>query len=101
MVASARYKAQKSFVRRPPEGKVVAAVIDALAAASGRLTPDAVAAVATDVGGRSQRNAEVFVTVLQRLLNVEGYAVINLIDAGRTVELNVPLLKEQFGTEQP
>ena len=101
VVASKRYHTQKSFVRRPPDGKAVSAVIDALASAGGKLTPDAVAAVATDATGRSQRNAEVFVTVLQRLLNVEGYAVINLIEGGRTVELNLPLLREQFGTEQP
>ncbi|MFG2270678.1 BREX-2 system phosphatase PglZ [Streptomyces chartreusis] len=98
---SDRYRAQKAFVRRPPDAKAVAAVIDALAAAGGKLTPDAVAAAAASATGRSQRNAEIFVTVVQRLLNVEGYGVINLVEAGRTVELNVPLLKEQFGTEEP
>ncbi|MEU4270805.1 BREX-2 system phosphatase PglZ [Streptomyces sp. NPDC026092] len=101
IVRTQRYQAQKAFVRRAPEAKVVAAVIDALAEAGGRLTPDAVAASATAATGRSQRNPEIFVTVVQRLLNVEGYGVINLVDAGRTVELNVPLLHEQFGTEQP
>lgn len=101
VVVSQRYKAQKAFVRRPPDAKAVIAVIDALAEAGGKLTPDAVAAAATSATGRSQRNAEIFVTVVQRLLNVEGYGVINLVDAGRTVELNVPLLQEQFGTEQP
>jgi hypothetical protein len=101
VVGSDRYRAQKAFVRRPPEAKAVAAVIDALEAAGGKLTPDAVAAAAAGATGRSQRNAEIFVTVVQRLLNVEGYGVINLVEAGRTVELNVPLLKEQFGTEEP
>ncbi|MGW3744977.1 hypothetical protein ACWD62_31435 [Streptomyces sp. NPDC005146] len=79
----------------------MAAVIDALADAGGKLTPDAVAAAAAEATGRSQRNAEIFVTVVQRLLNVEGYGVINLVEAGQTVELNIPLLQEQFGTEQP
>ncbi|MET9373907.1 BREX-2 system phosphatase PglZ [Streptomyces sp. NPDC002992] len=101
VVRTQRYQAQKAFVRRAPDAKVVAAVIDALAEAGGKLTPDAVAAAATAATGRSQRNPEIFVTVVQRLLNVEGYGVINLVDAGRTVELNVPLLHEQFGTEQP
>ncbi|MFE1902217.1 BREX-2 system phosphatase PglZ [Streptomyces gardneri] len=101
VVRTQRYQTQKAFVRRAPDAKAVAAVIDALAAAGGKLTPDAVAATATAATGRSQRNAEIFVTVVQRLLNVEGYSVINLVDAGRTVELNVPLLHEQFGTERP
>lgn len=87
---SDRYRAQKAFVRRPPDAKAVVAVIDALVAAGGKLTPDAVAAAAAGATGRSQRNAEIFVTVVQRLLNVEGYGVINLVEAGRTVELNVP-----------
>ncbi|WP_137992470.1 BREX-2 system phosphatase PglZ [Streptomyces vilmorinianum] len=101
VVRTQRYQTQKAFVRRAPDAKAVAAVIDALAEAGGKLTPDAVAAAATAATGRSQRNPEIFVTVVQRLLNVEGYGVINLVDAGRTVELNVPLLREQFGTEQP
>ncbi|MFB6627576.1 BREX-2 system phosphatase PglZ [Streptomyces sp. NPDC056374] len=101
IVQTQRYQAQKAFVRRAPDAKAVAAVIDALAEAGGKLTPDAVAAAATAATGRSQRNPEIFVTVVQRLLNVEGYGVINLVDAGRTVELSVPLLHEQFGTEQP
>lgn len=99
VVGSPRYTAQKVFVRRPPDAKAVAAVVNALAEAGGRLSPDAVAAAAAAAGGRSQRDGQIFVTVLQRLLNVEGYGVINLVDEGRTVELNVPLLQEQFGTE--
>ncbi|MET9965026.1 BREX-2 system phosphatase PglZ [Streptomyces sp. NPDC006356] len=101
VTGSDRYRAQKAFVRRPPDAKAVAAVVDALVEAGGKLTPDAVAAAAATATGRSQRNAEIFVTVVQRLLNVEGYGVINLVESGRTVELNVPLLKEQFGTEEP
>lgn len=100
VTGSDRYRAQKAFVRRPPDAKAVAAVIDALTEAGGKLTPDAVATAATRATGRLQRNAEIFVTVVQRLLNVEGYGVINLVDSGRTVELNLPLLKEQFGTEE-
>ncbi|WOX21223.1 BREX-2 system phosphatase PglZ [Streptomyces solicathayae] len=101
VVATQRYQTQKAFVRRAPDAKAVSAVIDALADAGGRLTPDAVAAAATAATGRSQRNPEIFVTVVQRLLNVEGYGVLDLVDAGRTVELNIPLLQDQFGTEQP
>ncbi|MFJ9700577.1 BREX-2 system phosphatase PglZ [Streptomyces fradiae] len=99
VTASQRYHTQKTFVRRAPDAKAVAAVVDALAEAGGRLTPAAVAAAAAAATGRSQRNAEIFVTIVQRLLNVEGYGVVNLVDGGRTVELSIPLLEEQFGTE--
>ena len=34
--------------------------------------------------------------VMQRLLNVEGYAILDRQDAANTVVLNVPLLKKQF-----
>jgi hypothetical protein len=34
--------------------------------------------------------------VMQRLLNVEGYPILDRQDAANTVVLNVPLLKKQF-----
>jgi hypothetical protein len=37
-----------------------------------------------------------YLTQVGRLLNVDGYPVIGETDGGRTVELNVALLKEQF-----
>ena len=33
---------------------------------------------------------------MQRLLNVEGYAILDRQDVANTVVLNVPLLKKQF-----
>jgi hypothetical protein len=33
---------------------------------------------------------------MQRLLNVEGYAILDRQDASNTVVLNVPLLRKQF-----
>jgi hypothetical protein len=38
--------------------------------------------------------------VMQRLLNVEGYAILDRQDAANTVVLNVPLLKKQFELDQ-
>ena len=38
--------------------------------------------------------------VMQRLLNVEGYAILDRQDAANTVVLNVPLLKKQFELSQ-
>ncbi|ROO83040.1 PglZ domain-containing protein [Actinocorallia herbida] len=95
VVASERFREQKRHVRRAPDNAQVITVIDALVSADGhRLSPAAVAAAA---GGRASRDAIPFVTVLERLLNVEGYPVLGLIDGGRTVRLDVALLREQFG----
>ncbi|MFD9503413.1 BREX-2 system phosphatase PglZ [Streptomyces sp. NPDC060035] len=93
------YAAQKQFVRKGPERKAVSAVIDALVAADGTLSLAAVSTAAASSGGRAPRNAEFFVAALQRLLNVEGYPVLGLIDAGARVKLDITLLKEQFGVK--
>jgi hypothetical protein len=87
------YAVQKSFVRKPPDKVEVAAVIDALAAASGTLPLVTVAARA----GRAGRNPQFFAATLERLLNVEGYEVVRVIDDGRTLRLDIGLLREQFG----
>jgi hypothetical protein len=34
---------------------------------------------------------------MERLLNVEGYDVVRIVDDGRTLRLNVALLRQQFG----
>ena len=93
VVGTAVYAAQKAFVRKAPEKSEIAAVIDALAAASGTLPVVRVAALASRAGRRSDQ----VVTTLERLLNVEGYLVLSRIDDGRTVRLDMPLLRQQFG----
>ncbi|MEU2179642.1 BREX-2 system phosphatase PglZ [Streptomyces thermolilacinus] len=93
------YKAQREFVRGVQDAKgdkAVAAALDALVAAGGKLSPGAVAAAAQAATGRSQRNPERFATVLERLLNIDGYPVLQLVESGRTVQLNKALLEEQF-----
>ena len=100
VVASEVYEAQKEYVRKAPEGKVVAAVIDALAAAGGTMSPAALAA-AISATGRVRRNIEGFVATVQRLLNVEGYPVLGFVDAGHAVKLDVSLLRDQFLPKQP
>ncbi|WP_026414529.1 BREX-2 system phosphatase PglZ [Actinomadura oligospora] len=97
VTASAVYSEQRRYLRKPPPANQVAAVVDALATAGERLSVAAVAAAAAAAGGRAPRSPELFVTALQRLLNVEGYPVLDLIDSGRTVQLNVATLREQFG----
>ncbi|MEV0301622.1 BREX-2 system phosphatase PglZ [Streptomyces prasinus] len=95
-VQSAPYKAQREFVRLAPADTAVAAVIDALLAAGGKLSPGAVAAAAQAATGKSQRNPERFATVLERLLNIDGYPVLQLVESGRTVQLDKALLAQQF-----
>ncbi|WP_424211365.1 BREX-2 system phosphatase PglZ [Streptomyces sp. BI20] len=95
VVASEVYEAQKAYVRKAPEAKIVAAVIDELVAAGGTMSPAALAA-AISATGRVRRNIEGFVATLQRLLNVEGYPVLGFIDGGHTVKLDETLLRGQF-----
>ncbi|MCQ9707387.1 MULTISPECIES: BREX-2 system phosphatase PglZ [unclassified Streptomyces] len=98
-VRSAAYRSQREFVRGAPPDKAVIAVLDALLAAGGKLSPGAVAAAAQAATGRSQRNPERFATVLERLLNIDGYSVIQLVESGRTVQLDRELLEQQFHGE--
>ncbi|MER6111816.1 hypothetical protein [Streptomyces hirsutus] len=90
VVASEVYEAQKEYVRKAPEGKVVVA-------AGGIMSPAALAA-AISATGRVRRNIEGFVATVQRLLNVEGYPVPGFIDAGHAVKLDTALLRDQFLT---
>ncbi|MFG2088521.1 BREX-2 system phosphatase PglZ [Spirillospora sp. NPDC048824] len=94
------YAGQRKYLRKAPDGRQVAAIIDALADAGGRLSSAAVGAAAAAAGGRAPRNADLFITALQRLLNVEGYPVLGLIDSGATVTLETALLREQFGVDE-
>ncbi len=92
LVASETFRFQRKYVRKPPEPEVMAAVVDALVAADGVLSLTAVAAAA----GKAGRNADGFAATLQRLMNVEGYPVLEFSDNGTRLRLNVPLAAEQF-----
>jgi hypothetical protein len=87
------YEAQRAFVPRAPDKQVVAAVIDALVDANGLLLLSEVAVVA----GRVARRPEFFAATLQRLLNVDQYPVLSLVDGDRRVRLDVETLRSQFG----
>ncbi|WP_214403724.1 BREX-2 system phosphatase PglZ [Pseudonocardia lacus] len=95
VVASTVYEEQRKFVRRAPDRPAVAALIDALAAADGTLSAVAVAAAV----GRAGRDPDAVIATLQRLLNVEGYGVLSADSGGRSVRLDVDLLRMQFGVE--
>ncbi|MFE3857320.1 BREX-2 system phosphatase PglZ [Streptomyces griseorubiginosus] len=100
-VRSEPYKALRKFVRGAPSETAVAAVLDALIAAGGKLSPGAVAAAAQAATGKSERNPERFATVLERLLNIDGYPVLQLVESGRTVQLDRALLEQQFLEDVP
>jgi hypothetical protein len=92
VVASALYEAQRAFVRKAPQDAEVAAIIEALAEAGGKLPLASVAVIA----GQPPFRMAGYVAQLGRLLNADGYPVIVLADDGRTAELNTSLLREQF-----
>lgn len=71
----------------------VAALLTALLAAGGRLRMDALAVAA---GVPAQRIAST-VTVLRRLLSVEGYQSVTIDSDGQTVVLDERMLRDQFG----
>jgi hypothetical protein len=71
----------------------VAALLAALVAAGGRQRMDALAAHA---GVPAQRIANT-VTVLRRLLSVEGYQSVTVDSDGQTVVLDERMLRDQFG----
>jgi hypothetical protein len=92
VVASARMAAQRQFVRRAPADRSIAALIDAFAKAGDRLTLTEAALAAGEPAVRMSG----YLAMLTRLLNVDGYPVLRTTDEGRTVTLNIPLLRQQF-----
>ena len=93
-VASSRpgWPAQRPTVRRAPGDDSIAALIDALVSAGGRLTITEAASIA----GESPVRMSGYLAVVTRLLNVDGYGVLQLKDVGKAVELNEHLLRQQF-----
>lgn len=85
-------RSQRDAVRNAPPAEEIASLIDGLADAHGRLSVTSAAAL---VGKPPARMAG-YVAQAARLLNVDGYPVIGVADAGRTIELDVTLLREQF-----
>ena len=92
VVASPLYAAQRAYVRKAPAEAEVAAVIDALGHAGGKLPVTLLATVA----GQPPFRMSGYLAQIGRLLNVDGYPVISVGDEGRTAELNAALLREQF-----
>ncbi|WP_250281950.1 BREX-2 system phosphatase PglZ [Frankia sp. CiP1_Cm_nod2] len=93
LLASELFRSQlDGLARKVPVEKVEAAV-RALLAAFGTL---ATSVVAERAGERPAR-AGGFAVTLQRLFNIDNYPVLEPIDDGHTLRLNVDLLRAQFG----
>ncbi|GGL56739.1 hypothetical protein [Planomonospora parontospora] len=96
VVDSGGYTDQRQVVRSRIEDDAVAVLLDGLAAGGGRLP----VAEAARLLGEPEQRVPLLIGEAKRLLNVEGYAVLALKDGDQTVELNVPLLREQFLDEE-
>jgi hypothetical protein len=92
VAASHRMASQRQAIPRAPDEADVAVLIDALAAVGGRLSLTEAAAVTGQPAVRMSR----YLSQVARLLNVDSYAVLNHSEADRLVELNLPLLRQQF-----
>ncbi|MGQ0480082.1 MAG: BREX-2 system phosphatase PglZ [Pseudonocardia sp.] len=94
LVASARFREARAEIpaNRAPAPAVFHQVVDALVDAGGRLPIGGVVQAA----GAAGRNPRALVTAMRRVLNRDSFSVLELVDGGRAVELNVSLLDEQF-----
>lgn len=98
LTASERYRAQRARAgRRALDDDVVRQAIGLLHERGGRMHRDAFgAALAIPATAIDPRLA-----ALRRLLNVDGYDVVSLDRDGKTIVLDIQLLREQFGLRQP
>ncbi|MFR9777776.1 BREX-2 system phosphatase PglZ [Micromonospora sp. MS34] len=96
LLASDIFKAQHSLTPRKLDLGKVESAMRALVEAKGVLS----LAVLAQRAGELPARAAGFVATLQRIFNVDNYPVLSLIDDGRTVRLDVPLLRTQFGLPQ-
>ena len=92
VAASQMLAAQRQFARRAPGDEQVAALIDGLAMAGGKMPM----AAAAELAGEPVFRMAGYLAQVARLLNIDGYRVIGETDGGRTVELNLELLRQQF-----
>lgn len=86
------FKAQHGLTSRRVEFSKIEAAMRALLDAKGVLPVAVLAQRAGELPGRGVG----FVRTLQRIFNVDNYAVLSLIDNSRAVRLDIALLREQF-----
>jgi len=92
LLGSEMFEAQHSLTPRKVPISKIRGALTALLDANGVLPAVLVAEKAGEQPGR----ATGFVTTLQRIFNVDNFPVLSLVDDGRTVRLDLALLREQF-----
>jgi hypothetical protein len=93
VLGSEMFAAQHALTPRKVPLPKIRGALAALVDSNGVLPAVAVAEGAGEHPGR----ASGFITTLQRIFNVDNYPVLSLTDDGRTVRLELSLLREQFG----
>jgi hypothetical protein len=90
---SAVFASQKQRVGRVRiEESTIERFIEALASRGGTMTVPALAGVTAT----PEHRLPGLLAIMQRLLNVEGYSILDRQEVANTVVLNIPLLKKQF-----
>lgn len=86
--------------QRGPKQEQIVGIVDALTAAGGTRPRLPVSEVSrAGDGPQSHPRAVRFLKMVGKVLNVEAYPVLTLTDGDRGVELDIPLLRQQFLNE--
>ncbi|WP_431882384.1 BREX-2 system phosphatase PglZ [Micromonospora gifhornensis] len=93
LLATELFRTQHALTPRKIELGKIEAAMRALVEAKGVLST----AVLAQRAGELPARAGGFVTILQRIFNVDNYPVLSQVDDGRTVRLELALLRTQFG----
>lgn len=96
VLASEMFTAQHALTPRKVPLTKIRGALAALADANGVLPTVIVAQRA----GEQPARATGFLTTLQRIFNVDNYPVLSMTDEGRTVRLDLALLRQQFGVRE-
>lgn len=97
LLASEIYQQRRGAGGRALPDDRVAAMLTVLLAGGGRATMETLAA---DAGVPAHRMAGT-ITALRRVLQVEGYPVVEIDPDGQTVKLDAGLLAQQFALDRP
>lgn len=97
LLATSLFKSQHSMAGRTvPADDVFRQVLAALSERGGKMSTTAMAKVLSRPSHRVMGQ----LAVMQRVLNVEGFAVLTRDETTDTIELNIALAKEQFGLSE-
>ncbi len=96
LLSSESYRSRRAMIRRHPvEDGLMSECLTALDASGGIMTPAAFAA-AVNI---SVARLDGLVVQMQRVLNVDGYEILDMDRAENRVELNIAKLRRQFGLD--